>query len=366
MLKIIISGGGTGGHIFPAVSIADEIKKISPEASILFVGAEGKMEMQKVPEAGYEIIGLPISGFQRKEIKRNLSLPFKIMKSVMMSFQIIQKFKPHAVIGVGGYASGPILFAAQQKNIKTYIQEQNAYPGITNKYLGRKVVRIFAGYPGLEKFFKKEKIMLTGNPVRKYFAENLLLKDKAKEIMGLDKSKITILVTGGSLGARNINKAVNNSLETLSNMNIQLMWQCGKTFYDIAKKSIDRVKPDNIFLHEFIKDMHIAITASDIVISRAGAGAIAELSTIGKCCILIPLPTAAENHQYENALTLQRNDAALIVDDNEIEMKFIQTISSLINDHHKIESMEKNIKQFGKPYAAKQIAETILNDLVII
>lgn len=296
-IKIILSGGGTGGHIFPAVSIANEIKKLVPTAEILFVGALGKMEMEKVPAAGYKIIGVPIAGVQRKFTWSNFKLPFLIIKSLLATRKIINDFKPDVVVGTGGFASGPVLKAASAKGIPTLLQEQNSYAGITNKILSKKASKICVAYEGMEKFFPKEKIILTGNPTR----QDLLNVDGKKEegytYFKLDKTKKTILVIGGSLGARTINEAIGKGLQELANNNIQLVWQTGKGYFETAKQQAAPFNEKNIYAHEFISRMDLAYAVADIVISRAGASSVSELCNLAKACILVPSPNVAEDHQ---------------------------------------------------------------------
>jgi UDP-N-acetylglucosamine--N-acetylmuramyl-(pentapeptide) pyrophosphoryl-undecaprenol N-acetylglucosamine transferase len=365
MLKAIISGGGTGGHIFPALAIADKIKEKYPNTEIVFVGAKGKMEMEKIPAAGYKIIGLEIAGFQRDSILKNIFLPFKIIKSVLMSISIIQHYKPSFVVGVGGYASGPLLFAAQLKGIPTFIQEQNSYPGITNKYLSKKVKKICVAYPGLEKFFPSNKIVLTGNPIRKDILDIKSKKEKAVSHFQLNADLFTVFVTGGSLGARNINLAIKNNIESLSKMPIQLIWQTGKLFFEEAKEIVSSNQVKNIFVYEFIKEMDLAYSAANLVISRAGAGAISELSVANKCCVLVPLPTAAEDHQTKNAKSLSDKNAAILISNNAILTEIVSVIEKLMKDNTLVLEMEKNIAEFAKPNAAEEIVNVITKELNI-
>jgi UDP-N-acetylglucosamine--N-acetylmuramyl-(pentapeptide) pyrophosphoryl-undecaprenol N-acetylglucosamine transferase len=365
MLKAIISGGGTGGHIFPALAIADKIKEKYPNTEIVFVGAKGKMEMEKIPAAGYKIIGLEIAGFQRDSLFKNIFLPFKIVKSVLMSISIIQHYKPSFVVGVGGYASGPLLFAAQLKGIPTFIQEQNSYPGITNKYLSKKVKKICVAYPGLEKFFPSNKIVLTGNPIRKDILDIKSKKEKAVSHFQLNADLFTVFITGGSLGARNINLAIKNNIESLSKMPIQLIWQTGKLFFEEAKEIVSSNQVKNIFVYEFIKEMDLAYSAANLVISRAGAGAISELSVANKCCVLVPLPTAAEDHQTKNAKSLSDKNAAILISNNAILTEIVGIIEKLMKDNTLVLEMEKNIAEFAKPNAAEEIVNVITKELNI-
>jgi UDP-N-acetylglucosamine--N-acetylmuramyl-(pentapeptide) pyrophosphoryl-undecaprenol N-acetylglucosamine transferase len=365
MLKAIISGGGTGGHIFPALAIADKIKEKYPNTEIVFVGAKGKMEMEKIPAAGYKIIGLEIAGFQRDSMLKNLFLPFKIIKSVLMSIAIINNYKPSFVVGVGGYASGPLLFAAQLKGIPTFIQEQNSYPGITNKYLSKKVKKICVAYPGLEKFFPANKIVLTGNPIRKDILNLQSKKEIAVSHFNLNINLFTVFITGGSLGARNINLAIKNNIQALSNMPIQIIWQTGKLFFEEAKEIISRNEVKNIFVYEFVKEMDLAYSAAKLVISRAGAGAISELSVANKCCVLVPLPTAAEDHQTKNAKSLSDKNAAILISNNDILTEIANVIQKLMKDTAIVLEMEKNIAEFAKPNAAEEIVNVITKELKI-
>jgi len=365
MLKAIISGGGTGGHIFPALSIADKIKEKYPNSEIVFVGAKGKMEMEKIPAAGYKIIGLDIAGFQRDSMLKNLFLPIKIIKSVLMSISILNNYKPSFVIGVGGYASGPLLFAAQLKGIPTFIQEQNSYPGITNKLLSKRVKKICVAYPGLEKFFPANKIILTGNPIRKDILNLKSKKETAITHFNLNPNLFTVFVTGGSLGARNINLAVKNNIQTLSKMPIQLIWQTGKLFFEEAKEIISTNSVKNIFVYEFVKEMDLAYSAAKLVISRAGAGAISELSVANKCCVLVPLPTAAEDHQTKNAKSLSDKNAAILISNDSILSEIVTVIEKLMKDNILVLEMEKNIADFAKPNAAEEIVNVITKELKI-
>jgi UDP-N-acetylglucosamine--N-acetylmuramyl-(pentapeptide) pyrophosphoryl-undecaprenol N-acetylglucosamine transferase len=365
MLKAIISGGGTGGHIFPALSIADKIKEKFPNSEIIFVGAKGKMEMEKIPAAGYKIIGLEIAGFQRDSIFKNIFLPFKIIKSILTSISIIKNYKPNFVVGVGGYASGPLLFAAQLKGIPTFIQEQNSFPGITNKFLSKRVRKICVAYPGLDKFFPSNKIVLTGNPIRKDILNLNSKKEIATKHFQLKSDLFTIFITGGSLGARNINLAVKNNINQLSKMPIQIIWQTGKLFFNEAIDIVNTHNINNIKVYEFVKEMDLAYAVSNLVISRAGAGAISELSVANKCCILVPLPTAAEDHQTKNAKSLADKNAAILVSNNNILQELPILIQKLINDNLLILEMEKNISEFAKPNAATEIVNVITKELNI-
>ena len=359
-IKIIISGGGTGGHIFPAIAIANAIKKIEKNIDILFVGALGKMEMEKVPAAGYPIEGLWISGLKRRLSMDNLSFPFKITSSIAKARRIIKEFKPNVVIGVGGYASGPLLFAAAKKGIPTLIQEQNSFPGLTNKVLAKRVAKICVAYKGMEKYFPKEKIILTGNPVRQDILQIANKRELALEFFGLDKNKKTVLVIGGSLGSLTINRSIKNGLNKLNKNSIQLIWQTGKAFYNEANESISNFENSGIKVYDFINKMDYAYAISDIVISRAGAIAISELCLVEKPVILVPSPNVAEDHQTKNATTLVHNEAAILIKDIEANYKLIDTaINLLLNDELK-GKLQKNISKLSIQNSADIIANEIL------
>ena len=359
-LKIILSGGGTGGHIFPAVAIANEIKKLVPDVEILFVGALGKMEMEKVPAAGYKIIGVPIAGLQRKFTLQNFKLPFLIIKSLLKTKKIINEFKPNVVVGTGGYASGPLLRAATNKDIPALIQEQNSYAGITNKILSKKVNKICVAYDGMEKFFPKEKIILTGNPVRQDVIEITNKKTEALSYFKLDGTKKTVLVVGGSLGAKAINEAIGNGLSEFAKNNIQLVWQTGKIYFETAKKQTADFESKNIMATDFISRMDLAYAVADIVISRAGAGAISELCLVQKPCILVPLPTAAEDHQTKNAMALVNKQAAIIVKDADSSKELLKEAVKLIHDEDKQLQLKSNMKQLAFSNSANIITKEVL------
>ena len=359
-LRVILSGGGTGGHIFPAVSIANQIKKQVPDAEILFVGALGKMEMEKVPAAGYKIIGLWISGLQRKLTLSNLSFPFKVISSLMKAKKILNDFKPHIVIGTGGFASGPMLRAATSKGIPTLIQEQNSYPGITNKILSKKVSKICVGYEGMEKFFPKEKIVLSGNPVRQDLQEVDTKREEGLKFFGLDPTKKIVLVVGGSLGAKGINEAIGKDLQLFSDNNIQLLWQTGKVYIDTAKQQTTPFASKNIKALDFITQMNLAYAVADCVISRAGAGAVSELSIIKKPCILVPLPTAAEDHQTKNAMALVTKNAAILVKDIEAKDKLVKEVVDLVKNESRQNELKQNIAKLALPNAAEIITNEVL------
>jgi UDP-N-acetylglucosamine--N-acetylmuramyl-(pentapeptide) pyrophosphoryl-undecaprenol N-acetylglucosamine transferase len=359
-LKIIISGGGTGGHIFPAIAIANAIKALRPDAEFLFVGAQGKMEMEKVPAAGYKIEGLWISGFQRKLTVSNLMFPLKVISSLIKAKQLLKNFKPDAVIGTGGFASGPMLQVATNNGVVTVIQEQNSYPGITNKILSKKVNKICVAYPNMEKYFPKEKIITTGNPIRQDIQELEGKRERGLKTFGLDLHKKTILVIGGSLGARTINESILSCLETLEKNNIQLVWQTGKAYYETAKQAVSEYEQKGIKAFDFIQKMDEAYAVADIVISRAGASSISELCVVKKPCILIPSPNVAEDHQTKNAMALVSKDAAVLVKDSEAREKLCGELLSLINNQARCITLSNNIEQLAFKDSATVIATEIL------
>jgi UDP-N-acetylglucosamine--N-acetylmuramyl-(pentapeptide) pyrophosphoryl-undecaprenol N-acetylglucosamine transferase len=351
--KIVISGGGTGGHIYPAVSIANEIKTQFPDAEILFVGAEGKMEMEKVPKAGFDIVGLPIAGINRSNMFANISFPLKLAKSLIKAHKTVKLFKPDIAIGVGGYASGPTLLMANYQKVKTLLQEQNSYAGITNKFLAKKAEKICVAYPRMEAFFPANKIVFTGNPVRKDIVANTISKEKALTHFCLSTNKKTVLIIGGSQGARTINQAIENGLDELLAANIQVIWQTGKNF------SPKQNAKAGIYISDFIYEMDMAYKAADIVISRAGALSVSELCLTGKPSILVPFPNAAEDHQTMNAMSLVKEEAALIIKDEEAYETLIKTCLNLAGNEDLQASLAKRIKAFAKPNAAKEIVEEI-------
>jgi UDP-N-acetylglucosamine--N-acetylmuramyl-(pentapeptide) pyrophosphoryl-undecaprenol N-acetylglucosamine transferase len=359
-LRVIISGGGTGGHIFPAVAIANALKLLHNNIEILFVGAEGRMEMEKVPQAGYKIVGLWISGLQRRLTIDNLSFPFKVISSLMKAKKIIREFKPDMAIGTGGYASGPLLRVATNKKIKTLIQEQNSYPGITNKLLSKKVDKICVAYDGMEKFFPKNKIILTGNPVRQEIQSIQSKNDEAYTFFGLDKNKKTILVIGGSLGARTVNESIAKAITTIEENNLQLIWQTGKGYISTAKEVVKGKENKGILAFDFISKMDHAYSVADIVISRAGAISISELCLVGKPCILIPSPNVAEDHQTKNAMALVKKDAAVLVKDSEAQEKLSGAIKELINNNVRQSELKQNISALAFKNAAETIAKEAL------
>jgi len=359
-LKIILSGGGTGGHIFPAVAIANQIKKQVPGAEILFVGALGKMEMEKVPAAGYKIIGVPIAGLQRKLTLANLKLPFLIIRSLLKTRKIIKDFQPHVVVGTGGYASGPLLRVACNKNIPALIQEQNSYAGITNKLLSKKVSKICVAYEGMDKFFPKEKIILTGNPVRQDIQNIQAKREEALKFFHLDLNKKTILVIGGSLGARIINESMGAGLKLLADNNIQLVWQTGKTYITTAKQQVEPFNQNHIYAFDFITRMDLAYAAADVVISRAGASSVSELQIVNKPCILVPSPNVAEDHQTKYAMALVNKNAAVLVKDAEAKSKLVQEAVALMKNENKQNELKQNISKLALPNAAEVITSEIL------
>jgi UDP-N-acetylglucosamine--N-acetylmuramyl-(pentapeptide) pyrophosphoryl-undecaprenol N-acetylglucosamine transferase len=359
-LRIIVSGGGTGGHIFPAIAIANAIKGLRPDTEFLFVGAKGKMEMEKVPAAGYAIEGLWISGLQRKLTLSNLSFPFKVMSSIAKANGILRKFKPDAVIGTGGFASGPMLRVAAKKGIVTLIQEQNSFPGITNKLLSKKVSKICVAYTGMEKFFPREKILLTGNPVRQDIQNLEGKRERGLEHFGLKADKKTILVIGGSLGARTINESILNCLPALEKNNIQLLWQTGKQFHETAKQAVGAASAKGIKVMDFIQKMDYAYAIADIVISRAGASSVSELSLAKKPCILIPSPNVAEDHQTKNAMALVTHHAAILIADKDARQQLCEAALKLVNDVEQCFKLSENIAQL----AFKNSADVIANEVI--
>lgn len=355
--KYIISGGGTGGHIFPAIAIANALQKREPKAEILFIGAKGKMEMEKVPAAGYKIKGLNIQGLQRRLTVKNLAFPFKLLASLSKARKIVKEFKPDVVIGVGGYASGPTLRVATKKGIPTLIQEQNSYPGITNKILAAHVNTICVAYPEMEKFFPKEKIVVTGNPIRKEIIECSIQKQEALAFFNLKKEKNVVLIIGGSLGARTLNESLLNNLEKIQKLNIQVIWQCGKYYYDELKEIVK--KKEGILLKAFITRMDMAYAAADIVVSRAGALSISELSALGKATIFVPSPNVSEDHQTKNAKVLVNNNAALLVEDKDARENLVEQILQLSENKAKINELEANAKKMAYLDSVEKIVNEI-------
>lgn len=358
--RIIISGGGTGGHIFPAIAIADALKELQPDVEILFVGAIGKMEMEKVPAAGYKIIGIPVRGLQRRLSIENVWLPFRLLASLLKAWKIIRKFKPDAVVGVGGYASGPILGVAAMQGIPTLIQEQNSYAGITNRLLAKKVHKIAVAYPGMNKFFPTEKIILCGNPVRKDIQNLEGKRNEATTFFGLNALKTTVLVTGGSLGALTINESIEKLLPRLASLDIQMIWQCGKNYFPKAEIYLEEFSNSGIRIYPFITRMDLAYAIADLVVSRAGALAISELCVAAKPAILIPSPNVAEDHQTHNALALVKENAAVILKDAEARGKLSYTIIELVNNDVELKNLSANIRKMAFEDAAGTIANEIL------
>jgi len=359
-LRIIISGGGTGGHIFPAISIANAIRKKHPDAEILFVGAEGRMEMQRVPAAGYEIVGLPISGFDRKNLLKNFSVLLKLARSQWKAYRIIRKFKPQAAVGVGGYASGPTLKMAGMMGIPTLIQEQNSYAGVTNKLLAKKAQKICVAYDGMEKFFDQSKIILTGNPVRQGLLEAQIKREEAITSFGLDPEKRTVLILGGSLGARTINQSVLANLDKIKESGIQFIWQTGKIYYEQAKQEVGNAGDmPMLYVTDFISEMEKAYSAADLVISRAGAGSISEFCLLNKPVILVPSPNVAEDHQTKNALALVNKGAALYIKDAEATQELIDAAIETVRNDEMLSNLKTNIARFALANSADIIAEEV-------
>ncbi|MEN4759795.1 undecaprenyldiphospho-muramoylpentapeptide beta-N-acetylglucosaminyltransferase [Chryseobacterium sp. C39-AII1] len=366
-LKVLLSGGGTGGHIFPAIAIADEIKKRFPDAEFLFIGANGKMEMEKVPQAGYKIEGIDIAGIDRGNMLSNLGLPFKILKSLSKSKKIIKNFAPDFAVGTGGFASGPALYEASKLGIPIFIQEQNAHAGVTNKILSKKAKAVFTAYPKVEGF-PAEKIKFLGNPIRDNIVSGMQETSQAKEKIGLDKDKLTILSVGGSLGSRTLNNGWKDNLENLKEKGYQLIWQTGKLDYkeivDSFQLTVDGsnqqpATSNQIQIKEFIKDMETAYSAADVIVSRAGAIAISELAVAQKPVLLVPFPFAAEDHQTKNAMNLVEKNAARMVKDSEMQEKFWNTLSEICENENVRKEMSVNLKYFAKPNAAKEIVDEI-------
>lgn len=356
--RVIIAGGGTGGHIFPAIAIANALKKHQPDIEILFVGAEDKMEMEKIPQAGYKIVGLYIAGYNRSSLLKNILLPFKLAKSFSQVQNILKEFKPDAVVGVGGYSSFPVLRLAQTKGIPTFIHESNSFAGKSNNILGKRANKIFVASYGMEKFFPTEKILMTGNPVRNIFSENKISKKEALDFFGFKEELKTIFVVGGSLGAKSINTVIENNLNFFADNNLQLIWQTGKLYAPKAAHAEE--ERNNIWTNAFINDMQYAYAAADIVVSRAGAMAIAELCVVGKAVIFVPYPHAAEDHQTANANALVAKHAAVMIKDYEVNEKLIPAILDLVTDDEKANNLKQNIITLGNTNADEIIAEEIL------
>ncbi|MGE8292883.1 MAG: undecaprenyldiphospho-muramoylpentapeptide beta-N-acetylglucosaminyltransferase [Sphingobacterium sp.] len=358
-IRVIISGGGTGGHIFPAISIANALKTMDPANEIFFVGANGRMEMDKVPAAGYTIVGLDIQGINRKQLWKNILLPFKLMKSLRKAKKIIRDFKPDVAVGVGGFASGPLLMMANKLGIPTVVQEQNSYAGVTNKKVGAKAAKICVAYEGMEQFFPADKVLLTGNPIRRESVSIEGKKAEALEFFGLEQYKKTILVLGGSLGARTLNESVVASLDLLSKEDVQVIWQCGSFYIDTLRTDLEGKLPANVKMMAFLQKMDYAYAAADLIISRAGAGTISELCVVGKPVILVPSPNVAEDHQTKNAMALVNKHAALLVKDVDAAKTLIPTALDLFGNPDQVAQLSENIKILGKLDADIQIAEQV-------
>lgn len=370
--RVIVSGGGTGGHIFPAISIANAIRQLRPEAKILFVGAEGRMEMQRVPDAGYEIIGLPVAGFDRKRLWRNVSVLIKLIRSQWKARKIIKKFKPQVAVGVGGYASGPTLKMAATMGIPTLIQEQNSYAGVTNKLLAKQAKKICVAYEGMDRFFPQEKIILTGNPVRQTLVTEQVSREDAAKHFGLDPNRKTVLIIGGSLGARTLNETMIANLNMIqAHPEVQFIWQVGKIYIDQVKEALRAYSGElvcnshiatmpNLYVNDFIKHMEYAYGIADLVVSRAGAGSISEFCLLGKPVILVPSPNVAEDHQTQNALALVRRDAALYVKDVEAKEQLVELAIETVKDNDKLQALSRNILEMALPDSAEIIAKEVL------
>jgi UDP-N-acetylglucosamine--N-acetylmuramyl-(pentapeptide) pyrophosphoryl-undecaprenol N-acetylglucosamine transferase len=355
--RIILSGGGTGGHIFPAISIARKLQEILPDPEILFVGARGKMEMEKVPGAGFKITGLPVSAFHRRLTLKNLVFPFRLVSSMIKSTVIIKRFKPDLAIGTGGFASGPILRAASKKGIPCLLQEQNAFPGITNRVLSKKVNKICVAYEGLENYFPKEKIIITGNPVREDIISGKTRRQEAMDYFSLSGDRPVVLIFGGSLGARTINLAIKSGMKKIAGNGLSMIWQTGSMFHDEAKVIAKGVPGDSIRVYDFIERMDLAYLAADVIVSRAGAISISELCLVGKPVILVPYPHAAGDHQLKNGKALKDKDAALLVPDHEAEKILVNELIRLITDKQLMNRLGTNIRSLAKPDATQRIAE---------
>lgn len=357
--RILISGGGTGGHIYPALAIANAWMDKHPDSEILFVGAQGKMEMQKVPEAGYSIKGLPVAGLQRKLTLANLSFPIKLWRSLRMASKIVKEFQPQLVVGVGGYASGPVLYAAQNKGIPTLLQEQNSYAGLTNKLLAKKAAKICVAYPEMERFFPKEKLKLTGNPVRKDLLDLAGKREKGIQVFGLDGNRKTVLVLGGSLGARTLNQAMLKHMVDLEKEGYQVLWQSGKFYFKDMELALDKAGLTHIHLREFIREMDLAYAAADVIVSRAGALSVSELCLVGKPVIFIPSPNVAEDHQTKNANACVKQDAAVLLADVDAVANFKEYIDDLLQHEGKAQALATAIKKLARPDAANALVHEL-------
>ena len=359
-LNVLVSGGGTGGHIFPALSIANELRRRHPESNILFVGAEGRMEMEKVPAAGYNIVGLPVSGFDRKNLLRNFKVLARLFKSMKLARKVLKDFQPAIAIGVGGYASGPMLKEAQKQGIPTLLQEQNSYAGVTNKLLAAKADCICVAYEGMERFFPKEKIVLTGNPVRRNLLECGATPEQARQAMGVDPNKKTVLIIGGSLGARTINNAIIDGLKKIGEADgVQVIWQTGKFYDQQCREALGASGVANVIQMPFISNMDMAYRAADLVVSRAGASSISELQLLGKAAILVPSPNVAEDHQTKNALALVNRDAAMMVSDADAMANLVDTMLATAVDSARLESLGTNVSKMALRDAAEHIVDEV-------
>ena len=355
--KYIFSGGGTGGHIYPAIAIADELKAQDPTAQIVFVGAYGKMEMEKVPQAGYKIHGVWIAGLQRKQLWRNIFFPLKLVISLLQSLLIWLRYRPDFLIGTGGFASGPMLFIGNLMGSKTLLQEQNSYPGITNKLLAKKANAIAVAYPGMERFFPKEKITYTGNPLRSSLLQIEGLKDQALKHFGIEGNRKRLVILGGSLGAQRINELVASQLEFFNALGLDVVWQCGKLYYN----RYQHLATDRIKIYPFIKEMNLLYSMADIIISRAGAASVSELCLVGKTTVLIPSPNVAENHQFHNAKALVEQNAAILIEEKDLDQSFQTVFKAVVETPEQQLEMKKNIRLMAKPKATKEIIKMINN-----
>lgn len=358
--KVIISGGGTGGHIFPAIAIANALGRIAPDVEILFVGANGRMEMERVPAAGYKIIGLDIQGIDRKSLLKNLLLPFKLLGSLLKARRIIKEFKADVAVGVGGYASGPLLMMANMLGLPTLIQEQNSYAGVTNKSLGKKAKTICVAYAGMEQFFPADKLVLTGNPIRPASVDIADKRAEALAFFGLQEGLRTVLVTGGSLGAKTLNKAVLAAATGLEAAGVQVIWQCGSYYYEDLKANVEATLPKGIVLLPFLQRMDYAYAAADVIVSRAGAGTISELCAVGKPVLLVPSPNVAEDHQTKNANALVEKGAAVLLEDKFAEAQLLAVLLGVMEDTEQSISLGRNIKQLARLEADVEIAQEVL------
>ena len=360
LFNVLVSGGGTGGHIFPALSIANEIRRRYPEANILFVGAQGRMEMEKVPAAGFNIVGLPVSGFDRSHLLRNFKVLYRLYKSMGLAKKILKDFKPVIAIGVGGYASGPMLKEAQKQGIPTLLQEQNSYAGVTNKLLAAKADCICVAYEGMERFFPQDKIVLTGNPVRRNLLECAASPEQARQAMGVDPNKKTVLIIGGSLGARTINHAIMDGLEKIGKASgIQVIWQTGKLYDSETREALEASGVKNVIQMPFISNMDMAYRAADLVVSRAGASSISELQLLGKATILVPSPNVAEDHQTKNALALVNRDAAMMVSDADASSQLVDLMLATVTDSERIVTLGNNVSKMALRDAAEHIVDEV-------